>query len=145
MADLVVTAFTQQKKAPDAMGLGVSTWRRAADVALPTRIKSSANYLGGRLARIEVGRLGYDEAVMLNDAGRVAETSGACILIADQGRVITPPASEGCLDSITVDVLEQLSGDMRSTVRTQTDRAHRTIGRARVCNRRDDHRTDHGL
>jgi branched-chain amino acid aminotransferase len=109
VADLVVTAFTQQKSAPDAMGLGVSTWRRAADVALPTRIKSSANYLGGRLARIEVGRLGYDEAVMLNDAGRVAETSGACILIADGGRVITPPASEGCLDSITVDVLEMLS------------------------------------
>ena len=40
------------------MGMGVSTWRRAADVALPTRMKSSANYVGGRLARIEVGRLG---------------------------------------------------------------------------------------
>jgi branched-chain amino acid aminotransferase len=111
VADLVVTAFTQDKRDPEPMGLGVSTWRRAADVALPTRIKSSANYLGGRLARIDVRRLGYDEAVMLNDAGRVAETSGACILIADDGRVITPPASEGCLDSITVDALEQLSLD----------------------------------
>jgi branched-chain amino acid aminotransferase len=111
VADLIVTAFTQQKHDPEPMGLGVSTWRRAADVALPTRIKSSANYLGGRLARIEVGRLGYDEAVMLNDAGRVAETSGACILIADGGRIITPPASEGCLDSITVDALELLSRD----------------------------------
>ena len=111
VADLIVTAFTQQKLDPEPMGLGVSTWRRAADVALPTRIKSSANYLGGRLARIEVGRLGYDEAVMLNDAGRVAETSGACILIADGGRVVTPPASEGCLDSITVDALELLSRD----------------------------------
>lgn len=109
VADLIVTAFTQQKSDPEPMGLGVSTWRRAADVALPTRVKSSANYLGGRLARIEVGRLGYDEAVMLNDAGRVAETSGACILIADRGRVITPPPSEGCLDSITVDAIDELS------------------------------------
>lgn len=109
VADLVVTAFTQQKDNPEPMRMGVSTWRRASDVALPTRVKSSANYLGGRLARIEVGRLGYDEAVMLNDFGRVAETSGACVLIADKGRVITPPPSEGCLDSITVDALEQIS------------------------------------
>ena len=109
VADLIVTAFTQQKENPQPMRLGVSTWRRPADVALPTRVKSSANYVGGRLARIEVGRLGYDEAVMLNDSGRVAETSGACVLIADHGQVITPPPSEGCLDSITVSALEQVS------------------------------------
>jgi len=109
VADLIVTAFTQQKHNPDPMSLGVSTWRRAPDVALPTRVKTSANYVGGRLARIEVSRLGYDDAVMLNDAGRIAESTGACILIADRGRVITPPASEGCLDSITVDVLDKLA------------------------------------
>jgi branched-chain amino acid aminotransferase len=109
VADLIVTAFTQQKHNPDPMRLGVSTWRRASDVALPTRVKSSANYVGGRLARIEVRRLGYDDAVMLNDAGRVAETTGACVLIADKGRVISPPTSEGCLDSITLGVLEQVS------------------------------------
>ncbi len=108
-ADLIVTAFTQQKHNPDPMRLGVSTWRRAADVALPTRVKSSANYVGGRLARIEVRRLGYDDAVMLNDAGRVAETTGACVLMADKGRVITPAPHEGCLDSITVGALEQVS------------------------------------
>jgi branched-chain amino acid aminotransferase len=108
VADLIVTAFTQQKENPGSMRMGVSTWRRAPDVALPTRVKSSANYVGGRLARIEVGRLGYDDAVMLNDFGRVAETSGACVLIADKGRVVTPPPSEGCLDSITIDALERI-------------------------------------
>ena len=108
-ADLVVTAFTQQKHSPDPMRLGVSTWRKAADVALPTRVKSSANYLGGRLARIEVRRLGYDDAVMLNDAGRVAETTGACVVIADKGCIVTPPTHEGCLDSITVGALEEIS------------------------------------
>jgi branched-chain amino acid aminotransferase len=108
VADLVVTAFTQQKHNPDPMRLGVSTWRRAPDVALPTRVKSAANYIGGRLARIEVRRLGYDDAVMLNDAGRVAEATGACIVIADNGCVVSPPPSEGCLDSITVQVLEKV-------------------------------------
>jgi branched-chain amino acid aminotransferase len=108
-ADLVVTAFTQQKSSPDPMRLGVSTWRRAADVALPTRVKSSANYIGGRLARIEVRRLGYDDAVMLNDAGRVAEATGACVVIADKGTVVSPPTHEGCLDSITVHALRLIS------------------------------------
>jgi branched-chain amino acid aminotransferase len=111
VADLVVTAFTQQKHNPDPMRLGVSTWRRAPDVALPTRVKSSANYVVGRLARIEVRRLGFDDAVMLNDAGRVAETTGACVVIVDRGRLVSPPTSESCLDSITIAVLEELCRD----------------------------------
>lgn len=110
-ADLVVTAFSQSLE-HEPMRLGVSTWRRAPDVALPTRVKCSANYVGGRLARIEVRRRGYDDAVMLNDAGRVAEATGACLLIASRGSVVTPPPSEGCLDSITVDVLEKAAHDL---------------------------------
>lgn len=111
-ANLVVTGFTQQKHDPDPMRLGVSTWRRAADVALPARVKSSANYVSARLARIEVHRLGYDDAVLLNEAGRIAEVTGACILIADRRGIACPPTSEGCLDSITVDALERIALDL---------------------------------
>jgi branched-chain amino acid aminotransferase len=112
VADLVVTAFTQQKHDPDPMRLGVSTWRRSPDVALPARVKSSANYVVARLARIEVRRLGYDDAVLLNESGRVAEATGACIVIADRKGIATPPTSEGCLDSITVEALERVAQDL---------------------------------
>jgi branched-chain amino acid aminotransferase len=111
-ADLVVTAFSQQMHDPEPMRLGVSTWRRASDVSLPTRVKSSANYVGARLARIEARRLGYDDAILLNDAGRVAEATGACVLIAERGRIATPPTSEGCLDSITVDTIERVAREL---------------------------------
>ena len=111
-ADLVVTAFTQQQQDAGPMQLGVSTWRRAPDVALPARVKSGANYAIARLARIEVRRLGYDDAVLLNPAGRVAEATGACVLVVDGGRVISPPTSEGCLDSITVSVLEPIGAEL---------------------------------
>ncbi|MGH3977331.1 MAG: aminotransferase class IV, partial [Pseudonocardiaceae bacterium] len=47
-----------------------------------------------------------------NEAGRVAEVTGACVLIVDNGRIITPPTSEGCLNSITVDALEQVSREL---------------------------------
>ncbi|HKS49574.1 MAG TPA: aminotransferase class IV [Amycolatopsis sp.] len=111
-ADLVVTAFTQQKHDPDPMRLGVSTWRRGPDVSLPTRVKCSANYVVARLARMEAGRLGYDDAILLNPAGRVAEATGACVVIATRGRIATPPPSEGCLDSITIDAVEQICHDL---------------------------------
>jgi branched-chain amino acid aminotransferase len=111
-ADLVVTAFSQRKLDPDPMRLGVTSWRRAGDLVLPTRVKSSANYVGARMARIEVRRLGYDDAIMLNDAGRVAEATGACVLIVQRGRIVTPPTSESCLDSITVDILEEVAKDL---------------------------------
>lgn len=111
-ADLVVTAFTQQKNDPDPMRLGVSTWRRSPDVSLPTRVKCSANYVVARLARMEARRLGYDDAILLNQAGRVAEATGACVVIVGKGRVVTPPASEGCLDSITIDVVEGICHEL---------------------------------
>lgn len=111
-ADLIVTAFTQRKHDPDPMRLGVSTWRRAGDAALPARVKSSANYVTARLARIEVRRLGYDDAIFLNEAGRVAEATGACILIADGRGIVSPPVSEGCLDSITVDLLAEIADEL---------------------------------
>lgn len=111
-ADLVVTAFTQRKDDPDPMRLGVSTWRRPPDVSLPTRVKCSANYVVARLARMEARRLGYDDAILLNHNGRVAESTGACVVIAGRGRVVTPPASEGCLDSITIDAVELICQDL---------------------------------
>jgi branched-chain amino acid aminotransferase len=106
VTDLVITCYNQEKKAPDPIGLGVSTWQRPIDTALPYRIKSAANYQMGRLARIEGRRQGFDDVVMLNQQGRVAEATGSCILMVRDGSVVTPPATEGCLESITVNVIE---------------------------------------
>src|SRR5215831_11231939 len=76
VADLVITAYHQDKKPPQAINLGVSTWRRSVDVALPPRIKTGTNYQVGRLARIEGRTRGCQEMVLLNEWGRVAEATG---------------------------------------------------------------------
>jgi branched-chain amino acid aminotransferase len=47
--------------------------------------------------------------ILLNDAGRVAEATGACIMMARDGRLSCPPASEGGLESITVEIVEALA------------------------------------
>ncbi|MDB5047962.1 MAG: hypothetical protein JWO30_1033 [Fibrobacteres bacterium] len=108
VTDLVITSYHQDKKMPDPVDLGISTWQRASDTSLPARIKSAANYQIGRLARIEGRRQGFSDMIMLNAAGRVSEASASCVLMARKGKVITPPASEGCLESITVDIIEGL-------------------------------------
>jgi branched-chain amino acid aminotransferase len=112
VADLVITAFHQTKQPPEPIDLGVSTWRRSSDVALPARIKTSSNYQVSRLARIEGRRVGCHEMVLLNQSGRVAESTGACILMVREGAVYTPPASEGALESITLEAIEALAHSM---------------------------------
>ncbi|MBI5740598.1 MAG: aminotransferase class IV [Nitrospirae bacterium] len=109
VADLVVTAYHQNKQIPQSINLGVSSWRRSADVSLPARIKTSTNYQAGRLARIEGRARGCEDMVLLNQWGRVAEATGSCVLIVRDGAVYTPPATEGALESITVDIVEALA------------------------------------
>ena len=105
-AELVITAFTQSKEPAPPYRIGVSSWRRPADVSMPARIKSAANYQVARVARIEASRHGYDDAVLLNESGRVAEGTGSCVVCVREGAVVTPPASEGALESLTIDAVE---------------------------------------
>lgn len=109
IADLIVTAYHQDKQPPESINLGVSTWRRSVDVSLPARIKTSTNYQVARLARIEGRAQGCQDMVLLNQWGRVAEATGSCVLIVRDGVIYTPPATEGALESITLDIVEALS------------------------------------
>jgi branched-chain amino acid aminotransferase len=112
VADLVVTAYHQDKKIPEPIKIGVSTWRRSSDIALPARIKTGSNYQVARLARIEGRPLGYEDMVLLNHAGRVAEATASCLLMVRDETVVTPPATEGALESVTINVVESLAQSM---------------------------------
>lgn len=128
VADLVITAYHQDKQPPQAINLGVSTWQRSVDVSLPARIKTGTNYQVSRLARIEGRAHGCQEMVLLNQWGRVAETTGACILMVRDGIVYTPPATEGALESITLDAVEALAESMGTRfVRRPIDRTELLI------------------
>jgi len=49
----------------------------------------------------EVQQAGYDEVVLLNERGEVAECTAANIFCVQGGRVLTPPLSAGCLEGVT--------------------------------------------
>jgi branched-chain amino acid aminotransferase len=61
-----------------------------------------------RLARIEGRERGCAEMILLNQYGRVAEATGACVVLVREGSVITPPASEGRLESITLEIVRRI-------------------------------------
>lgn len=112
VSDLVLQAYHQPMERPEPITVGVSTWQRARDVSLPPRIKTGPNYQVARLARIEGRGRGFSEMVLLNASGRVAEATGACLLMVRDGTIYTTPPSEGRLESITVDILASLARSM---------------------------------
>ena len=101
---------TQQTQS--GMRCRVSTWTRIADNSLPPRVKCGANYVNARLARFEAKHDGYDDALMLNGAGRVSEGPGACVFMMRHGKLVTPPVTEGILESITRDTLIELAREL---------------------------------
>ncbi|WP_298284075.1 aminotransferase class IV [Acidocella sp.] len=78
--------------------LVTSTIRR--DETSPLCRVKSLNYLPSVLARLEAVERGADDAVMLNLAGRVAETSAATLFVKLAGNWLTPPVADGALPGV---------------------------------------------
>ncbi len=82
--------------------------RRNSQAALPPMIKS-LNYLNNILAKIEAQNVGYQECLLLNNEGYVAECSGDNVFMAFEGKLITPPVSCGSLGGITRQTVVELA------------------------------------
>lgn len=91
----------------DGLRCMVSSWRRIDPRTMPLQAKATANYANSVLARMEALKSGYDEGIMLNIDGMVAESSAENIFIVKDGILITPPTTAGALEGVTRDsVLE---------------------------------------
>ena len=64
------------------------------------------------LAVHEAQRAGYDEAIMLNDEGYVADGPGENIFVVKDGKIVTPPLSMSILPGITRDTVIQIAQDL---------------------------------
>jgi len=89
----------------------VSTTRNAHE-ALNPQIKS-LNYLNNIMAKIEATNSGYQEALMLNDQGYVAECTGDNIFIVRKNELYTPPECMGALSGVTRDTVLGIAKKMR--------------------------------
>ena len=90
----------------------VSSWEKISDRALIPQAKASGQYLNSVLAKIESLKAGYEEAILLDDAGNVAECSGENIYAVRDGVVATPPTSAPILDGISRRSVIQIARDL---------------------------------
>jgi len=88
----------------------VPTQRNMSEAVSP-RVKS-LNYLNNVLAKIEAVNAGFEEAIMLNKYGFVAECTGDNIFIVKDKTVITPPAYMGALEGITRNTVMEIATEM---------------------------------
>jgi len=86
----------------------ISKWIRIDSRSQPMQAKSAANYSNAALARVEALKNGYDEAIMLNYKGNVAEGSAENIFIVRNGVIKTPPLTADILNGITRDSVIKL-------------------------------------
>jgi branched-chain amino acid aminotransferase len=93
--------------------------RRSSPAALNPAVKS-LNYLNNVMARIEANLAGADEALMLNDAGNVAECTADNVFIVKHGQIFTPPVAAGALRGITRSVVFGIAAELGVKVR-ETD------------------------
>ena len=87
----------------------ISTWRRMDDSVAPVRAKITGIYVNSALAKTEVQMDGFDEAILLNADGHVAEGSGENLFIVRKGALVTPDVSQNVLEGITRDFVIQLA------------------------------------
>jgi len=86
----------------------VSSWTKIDSRSQPMQAKAASNYANAALARMEALDNGYDEAIMLNYHGKVAEGSAENIFIIKDDIIQTPPLSAGGLEGITRDSIIQI-------------------------------------
>ena len=94
----------------------ISSWVRIDSTAQPMKAKAASNYANAALARVEALKAGYDEAIMLNSQGKVAEGSAENIFIIKDGQISTPPLTADVLPGITRDsvirIIEEEGGEV---------------------------------
>ncbi len=89
----------------------ISSWRRIGSSTIPATAKAGGQYLNSILAKIETHKAGYQEAILLNDAGFVADGSGENIFIVRDGTLITPPLQASILEGITRATIMSLAAE----------------------------------
>lgn len=90
----------------------VSSFTRHHPNATMNKAKVTGNYVNSMLAKREARECGYDEAILLDPMGLVAEGSGENLFLVRDGILTTPPLPN-VLGGITRDTVLQLASDLK--------------------------------
>jgi branched-chain amino acid aminotransferase len=68
----------------------ISKWRKLDPETVPVEAKAAANYLNGMLARAEARERGFDQVIMLDTQGFIAEGGTESVFLVKEGQLMTP-------------------------------------------------------
>ena len=90
----------------------VSPWKKFHSEMMPTTAKACGQYLNSILAVRDAVQRGYDEALLLNHEGHLAEGSGENLFVVSNGELVTNDERESILMGITRDAVIQIARDL---------------------------------
>ena len=113
---LAIAVIPAKKYLGDGSDLGVrakiSPFRKPHSDALPSFAKAAGNYLSSYLAGADATQDGYDEAILLDQNGYVAEGTGENVFVVRDGTVYTPGLESDILLGITRDTALRIAADL---------------------------------
>jgi branched-chain amino acid aminotransferase len=89
----------------------IASFTRHHPNVMMTKAKVTGNYANSVLAKTESMRLGFDEAIMLDPQGYVAECTGENLFLVRDNKVYTPPTAP-VLEGITRDAILTLARNL---------------------------------
>jgi len=98
---IYIIAFGDYFALDNPLRLMVTSWTRISDNIIPSRAKITGGYINSSLAKDQAAEAGFDDALMLNERGKIAEASGANLFIVRNGTLITTPVTGDILEGIT--------------------------------------------
>ena len=104
-------AYLGEEGMKKGIKLKIVSMTRPANTSNMGKAKAVANYLNSQMAKYEAIDCGYEEALLLDDQGYVAEASGASFFMLKNGVLITPP-NDNSLESITQKTVIEIATDM---------------------------------
>jgi branched-chain amino acid aminotransferase len=113
---LAIAAIPAKKYLGDGSEAGIrakiSPFRKPPSEAIPSFAKAAGNYINSYLAGADATKDGYDEAILLDGRGYVAEGTGENIFLVRTGKVYTPGLESDILLGITRDSVIRIAADL---------------------------------
>lgn len=98
---LFTTPLNDYYDASKGLNVCVSNWRRNSDNAIPPSVKVTGAYANASLIKTDALFAGFDDAIVLNDAGQVTEGSAMNLCFVQNGKIVTTNTTDDILVGVT--------------------------------------------
>lgn len=112
-------AYLGDKGLEEGVRVTVTSWKKFHSQMFPVMAKATGQYLNSMLAVMDAKDRGYDEAILLNEHGDIAEGSGENVFLVKGGQLYTNPINASILAGITRDTIIRVASDRGYEVNIQ--------------------------